>query len=74
MKRLVMSDDMKVDQARPLSNLILTACEKIGVDSSDRDYQNIREALINGNGDFHREMNNLVAQEDMLRHVRQHGF
>ena len=74
LKRLVMSDDMKVDQARPLSNLILTACEKIGVDSSDRDYQNIREALINGNGDFHREMNNLVAQEDMLRHVRQHGF
>ena len=28
LKRLVMSDDMKVDQARPLSNLILTACEK----------------------------------------------
>jgi hypothetical protein len=74
LKRLVMSDDMKVDQARPLSNLILTACEKIGVDSSDRDYKNIREALINGNGDFHREMNYLVAQEDTLRHVRQHGF
>ena len=74
LKRLVMSDDMKVDQARPLSNLILTAREKIGVDSSDRDYKNIREALINGNGDFHREMNYLVAQEDTLRHVRQHGF
>jgi hypothetical protein len=74
LKRLVMSDDMKVDQARPLSNLILNACKKIGVDVSDGRYQNIREAIINGNGDYHREMNNLVAQEDMLRHVRQHGF
>jgi hypothetical protein len=74
LKRLVMSENMKVDQARPLSNLILTACKKIGVDSSDRDYQNIREALINGNGGFHAEMINLATQEAIFQHVKKHGF
>jgi len=74
LKRLVMSDDMKVDQARPLSNLILTACEKIGVDSSDRDYQNIREALITGNGDFQGKISDLATQEAIFQHVRKHGF
>ena len=69
-----MSDDMKVDEARPLANLILNACKKIGVDSSDRDYQNIREALINGNGDFHGEMIKLATREAMVQHVRKHGF
>jgi hypothetical protein len=69
-----MSDDMKVDEARPLANLILNACKKIGVDSSDRDYQNIREALINGNGDFHGEMINLATREVMVQHVRKNGF
>jgi hypothetical protein len=67
LKRLVMSDDMKVDQARPLSNLILNACKKIGVDVSDSLYQNIREAIIKGNGDFHSDMHDLVGIEAMSK-------
>jgi hypothetical protein len=74
LKRLVMSDDMKVDQARPLANLILTACQKIGVDFSDTDYQNLREALINGNGDFQGKISDLATQEAIFWHVRKHGF
>ncbi len=74
LRRLVMSDDMKADEARPLANLILNACKKIGVDSSDRDYQNIREALINGNGDFPGKIGDLATQEAIFQHVRKHGF
>ena len=74
LKRLLMSEDMKVDESRPLANLILTACEKIGVDSSDRDYQNIREALITGNGDFQGQISDLATQEAIFWHVRKHGF
>ncbi len=74
LRRLVMSDDMKADEARPLANLILNACKKIGVDSSDRDYQNIREALINGNGDFQGKISDLATQEAIFQHVRKHGF
>jgi hypothetical protein len=47
---------------------------KIGVDSSDRDYQNIREALINGNGNFQGKISDLATQEAMFQHVRKHGF
>ena len=65
LKRLVMSDDMKVDEARPLANLILDACKKIGVDVSDNRYQNIREALAVGNGDFQSDMQDLVSLEAM---------
>ena len=65
LKRLVMSDDMKVDQVRPLSNLILNACKNIGVDVSDSRYKNIREALVTGNGDFHSDMRDLVGLEFM---------
>jgi len=74
LKRLIMSDEMKVDQARPLANLILQACKNIDVDDSDSGYQNLRDALINGNGDFHGEMINLVTREAMFQHVRNHGF
>lgn len=74
LKRLVMSEDMMADEARPLANLILNACKKIGVDISDSGYQNIREALIGGKGDFHLEMQNLVLQEAMSQHSRRHGF
>ena len=74
LKRLLMSEDMKVDESRPLANLILNACKKIGVDSSDRDYQNIREALINGNGDFQGGISHLALQEVMFQHVKKHGF
>jgi hypothetical protein len=56
------------------ANLILNVCKKIGVDSSDRDYKNIRDALINGNGGFHGEMINLATREAMVQHVRKHGF
>ena len=65
LKRLIMSEDMKVDEARPLSNLIFNACKKIGVDVSDSRYQNIREALINGNEDFQSDMRDLVGLEFM---------
>ena len=65
LKRMIMSDDMKVDEARPLANLILNACERIGIDASDSRYQNIREAIINGNGDFHSDMRDLVGLEAM---------
>lgn len=65
MKRMIMSDDMRVDEARPLANLILNACERIGIDASDSRYQNIREAIINGNGDFHSDMRDLVGLEAM---------
>ena len=65
LKRLVMSADMKVDEARPLANLILDACKKIGVDVSDSRYQNIREALVAGNGDFQSDMQDLVSVETM---------
>lgn len=74
LKRLIMSDEMKVDQARPLANLILKACKNIDVDDSDSGYQNLREALINENGDFHGEMINLVTQEAIFQYVRNHGF
>ena len=74
MKRLVMSADMKVAEARPLANLILDACKKIGVDVLDGGYQNIREALINNKCDFHSELQNLVVREAMSRHVKNHGF
>lgn len=74
LKRLIMSQDMKVNEARPLANLILNACKKIGVDVSDSGYQNIREVLINGNGDFHREMNNLATREALDKYVRKNGF
>ena len=67
LKRLIMSDDMKVDEARPLANLILKACEKIGIDASDSRYQNIREAIINGNGDFHSDMRDLAGLEVMKK-------
>jgi hypothetical protein len=74
LKRLIMSQDMKVNEARPLANLILNACKKIGVDVSDSGYQNIREVLINGNGDFHLEMQNLVLKEVTIKFSRSHGF
>lgn len=74
MKRLLMSVDMKADQGRPLSNLILSACKKIGIDISDHSFQNIREALINGNGNFQAEMDSLVIREAMSRHIKGHGF
>ena len=74
MKRLVMSADMRADEARPLTNLILNACKKIGVDISGSGYKNIREALVNGNGNFHLEMQNLVLQEAMSQYSRGHGF
>jgi hypothetical protein len=74
LKRLIMSDDMKVDEARPLANLILNACKKIDVDDSDDRYQNVREALVNGNGDFYGELMNLATQEAMDQHIRKHGF
>lgn len=74
LKRLIMSDEMKVDQARPLANLISKACKNIDVDDSDSGYQNLREALINGNGDFHGEMTNLVTLEAMFQHIRNHGL
>jgi hypothetical protein len=65
LKRLIMSEDMKVDEARPLSNLILNACKKIGVDVSDSRYRNVREALINGDVDFQSDMRDLVGLEFM---------
>jgi hypothetical protein len=65
LKRLVMSEDMKVDEARPLANLILDACKKIDIDVSDSRYQNIREALAVGNGDFQSDMQDLVSLESM---------
>jgi len=65
LRRLVMSDDMKADEASPLANLILNACKKIGVDITDGRYQNIREALVTGNGDFHSDMRDLVGLEAM---------
>ena len=74
LKRLIMSEDMRADEAKPLSNLILNACKKIGVDDSNSGYQNILEALINGNGDFQGEMVDLATQEAMFQHVRKHGF
>jgi hypothetical protein len=67
LRRLVMSDEMKVDEASPLANLILNACKKIGVDIADGRYQNIREALVNGNGDFHSDMRDLVGLEAMSK-------
>ncbi len=67
LKRLVMSDDMKADEARPLANLILNACKNINIDISDSRYQNIREALVTGNGDFHLEMQDLVGIEVMRK-------
>jgi hypothetical protein len=66
LKRLVMSDDMKVDEARPLANLILNACKKIGVDVNDIRYQNIRESLVTGGGDFQSDMQDLVCLEAMI--------
>ncbi len=74
LKRLIMSEDMRADEAKPLSNLILNACKKIGVDDSNSGYQNILEALINGNGDFQGEMVDLATQEAIFQHVRKHGF
>jgi hypothetical protein len=74
LKRLVISADMKVDEARPLANLILDAYKKIGVNVWDGGYQNIREALINNKGDFHTELQNLVVLEAMSQHVKNHGF
>ncbi len=67
LKWLVMSDDMRVDEARPLSNLILHACEKIGVDVTDSRYQSVREALVSGNGDFQSNMRDLVGLEAMSK-------
>ena len=67
LRRLVMSDDMKADEASPLANLILNACKKIGVDITDGRYQNIREALVTGNGDFHSDMRDLVVLEAMSK-------
>ena len=63
LRRLIMSDDMKTDEARPLANLLLSACKKIGVDISDSRYQNIREALISDKGDFQSDMQDLVMLE-----------
>jgi hypothetical protein len=60
-----MSDEMKTDEARPLANLILIACKKIGVDISDSRYQNVREALISDKGDFRSDMQDLVGKEAM---------
>jgi hypothetical protein len=65
LRRLIMSDEMKTDEARPLANLILNACKKIGVDISDSRYQNVREALISDKGDFHSDMQDLVGKEAM---------
>ena len=67
LRRLVMSDEMKVGEASPLANLILNACKKIGVDVADGRYQNIREALVNGNVDFHSDMRDLVVLEAMSK-------
>ena len=67
LRRLVLSDEMKADEASPLANLILNACEKIGVDIADGRYQNIREALVTGNGDFHSDMRDLVGLEAMRK-------
>ncbi len=66
LKRLVMSDGMKVDEARPLANLILNACKNIGVDVNDVRYQNIRESLVTGGGDFQSDMQDLVCLEAMI--------
>ena len=74
LKRLIMSDEMKVDQARPLANLILNACKNIGLNDSDSGYQNLREALINGNGDFYGELMNLATQEAIDQHIRKDRF
>jgi hypothetical protein len=65
LKLLLMSEGMRVDEARPLANLVLNACKRIDVDFPASDYQNIREAPINGNGDFHSDMSNLVGLEFM---------
>ncbi len=66
LKRLVMSDGMKVGEARPLANLILNACKNIGVDVNDVRYQNIRESLVTGGGDFQSDMQDLVCLEAMI--------
>lgn len=65
LKRLVMSNDMKVDEARPLANLILNACKNIRADISNSHCKNIREALVTGNGDFSLELANLVFLETL---------
>jgi hypothetical protein len=67
LKRLVMSDDMRADEARPLCNLILHACKKIDVDDTDGRYGNIREALITGNESFASDLKDLVAIEVMKK-------
>ena len=67
LKRLVMSDDMKADEATPLSNLILHACKKIGVDATDSRYKNISDSLIMGNKNFQSNMKDLVALEVMSK-------
>ena len=67
LKRLVMSDDMRADVARPLSNLILHACKRIGIDVTDSRYQSIREALVSDNGDFQSDMRDLVGLEAMTK-------
>ena len=74
LRRLIMSDDMKADEAKPLSNLILNACKKIGVDDSDIGYQKISEALIYGNEDFFGELINLTTREAMVQHIRKDIF
>ncbi len=63
LKRLVMSDDMKADEARPLCNLILHACKKVNIDDTDGRYRNIRQALITGNESFASDLKDLVAIE-----------
>jgi hypothetical protein len=67
LKRLVMSDDMRADEARPLCNLILQACKKIDVDDTDGRYRNIRQALITGNENFASDLKDLVAIEVMKK-------
>lgn len=74
LKRFIMSDDMKMDEARPLANLILNACKKIDVNISDSRYQNIREALVTGNGDFSLELANLVFLETLNRNSTKDKF
>lgn len=67
LRRKFMSSEMRTDEARPLANLILQACEKIKIQITDSRYQGIRESFISNKGEFESNMTDLVATEIMKK-------
>lgn len=74
LKRMLMSDDMKADEAMPLANLIFNICKEKGIDISPAELKNIRESLVNDNRKFREQFDDLVTMEVMNQHSRNHGF